>query len=107
MKLKIFFLIVVAFILVSTINAQNTPQTVIIKIWEVEMNGVSKIYITDASGNTKIIELENITFKTQESAISNNNVKLQNELNKLKRDGFEIKSTYQRGAYTTIIMSKD
>ncbi len=113
MKMKTVFFIISTLLLmgVSTLAAQNTPQTAIIRMVETSTNTPSKIYVTDASGNTVQIKIDYLNYKTIDTTIPDNNVKLQNEINKLKIDGFKIDgiSNYSIGAAATtlVIMSKD
>lgn len=113
MKMKLAYLIVSTLLLmgISQVKAQNTPQTVIIRMLETSTNTPPKIYVTDASGNTAQIKIDYLNYKAIDTAIPNNNVKLQNEINKFKIEGFKIDgiSNYSIGAAATtlVIMSKD
>ncbi len=109
MKIKTVFLILstLLFISINQAAAQNTPQTVIIRMWEIPLGAPSRMYVTDPSGNTTQIKIDSPNAKTLDTAIPNNHTTLQNEINKFKMEGFKIDGISNYSNMILIIMSKD
>lgn len=111
-KLMLLAVSAMLFLGMGNVSAQNRePQTVIIRIFEFIMGGSSKMIITEPSGISQTIKLSNLDLKKGED-IASNQATIQAEINKLKKEGYEIdgisNSVIGDGILTTtIIFSKD
>jgi len=114
MKMKTVFFIISTLLLmgVSTLAAQNTPQTVIIRMWESVT--MSQIITTKPDGKVDRTPLQkggHYHKYYNEKSIENNSLLFQSEINKWKKEGFKIDgvthSVYGDNFFTIIIMSKD
>ncbi len=113
-NLKLIVLAASMFLFMGTNSAcaqDQEPQTVIIKMHEVEAMFQSKMIVTKPNGETISTDLMNPNFKHIEEATGHNNVLLQTELNNWKSLGFKIDATYVTiiadMSITTLILSKD
>lgn len=111
-NLKLLLCIAVLFLAITPIYAQDkTPQTVIIKTFELFIGKESQMVVTSPDGTSKNIQLQNVDSKNYAIGTGNNNAIVQSEIDRWKKQGFEIEglSTTVSGALllTTIILSKD
>ncbi|WP_343637286.1 hypothetical protein [Fluviicola sp.] len=93
---------------------EKTSQTVLIRAFELPPLGggrSSRMTVTSPDGSFKSTELAEIDAKTYDGA-ANNSVIIQKELDKWKKEGFEVdglstQTTLSGGIITTIVLSKD
>lgn len=111
-KVKLVVVTVVAMLFLGMSNAsaqQKEPQTVIIRTFEFIIGNESKMIVTEPSGISQTIKLSALNLRKSEG-ISSNQATIQAEINKWKKDGFEIDAvtvgSIGDSPMTTIILSK-
>ena len=109
-KLILLALTAILFLGVGNASAQEKePQTVIIRTFEFMMGNESKMIVTEPSGISQTIKLSALDLRKGEG-ISSNHATIQAEINKWKKDGFEIDAvtvgSIGDSPMTIIILSK-
>lgn len=105
-KQTLLTLIVFTFIGIGNVNAQEqSNQTVIIKVYEFSANNNSKIMVIEPNGTIVELKLDKMLSSGEQNII-----KIQNEINKWKNEGFIVDGisggSGTNGVITTIILSK-
>src|SRR5262249_7445746 len=112
---KLLFLSLFILVVSISVHAQDTlpkgSEYVLIKMYDPFLNDKGIIFIILPSGESKVIDCpikpKGITSKEYEiNLIAKNEAKLLEILEAYKKDGYELKTTFQNGNATTYLLIK-
>jgi len=88
----------------------NNPESVVLRVCEFSINVKSQILVVEPDGQVNKLLLKKVTSSNYEETMMDNALVLQKEINKWRRQGFEISgmtSSMESGnRYKLIILTK-